>query len=70
MQTTWACFILLGDDIHDTFALINGKIVSFLAQNMQIITAYLLPHSPPSHPNSNPAKQPPFLPPKREIIFF
>ena len=51
--------MLLGDDIHDIFALINGKIVSFLVQNMQIISAYLLPHPPPSHPNSYPAKQPP-----------
>ena len=35
--------MLLGDDIHDIFALINGKKVSFLVQNMQIISAYLLP---------------------------
>ena len=38
--------------------------------NTQIISAYLLPHPPPSHPNSYPAKQPPFLPLKREIIVF
>ena len=49
--------MLLADDIHDIFALINGKIVSFLVQNMQIISTYLLPHPPPSHPNY-PAKQP------------
>ena len=52
--------MLLGDDIHDIFALINGKIVSFLVQNMQNISAYLLPHPSPSHPNSYLAKQPPF----------
>ena len=34
MQITSTCFMLLGDDIHDIFALINGKIVSFLVQNM------------------------------------
>ena len=34
MQITLTCFMLLGDDIHDIFALINGKIVSFLVQNM------------------------------------
>ena len=59
MQITWTCFMLLGDDIHDIFALINGKIVTFLVQNMQIISAYLLPYPPLSHPNSYPAKQPP-----------
>ena len=62
MQTTWPCFLLLGDDIHDIFALINGKIVSFLVQIMQIISAYLLPHPLPSQPNSYPAKQPPLIP--------
>ena len=51
--------MLLSDDIHDIFALINGKTVSFLVQNMQIISAYLLPHPPPSHSTSYPAKQPP-----------
>ena len=50
--------MLLGDDINDIFALINGKIVSFLVQNMQIISANLLQHPPPSHPNAYPAKQP------------
>ena len=50
MQISSTFFMLLGDDIHDIFALINGKIVSFLVQNMQIISAYLLPHPPPSHP--------------------
>ena len=69
MQITWTCFMLLGDDIHDIFALINGKIVSFLVQNVQIISAYLLPHPPPSHPISYPAKQQP-LPGKRVIIGF
>ena len=58
MQITWTCFMLFGDDILDIFALING-IVSFLVQNMHIISAYLLPHPPPSQPNSYPAKQPP-----------
>ena len=48
MQITWTCFMLLGDDIHDIFALINGKIVSSLVQNVQIISAYLLPHPPPN----------------------
>ena len=51
--------MLLVDDIYDIFALITGKTVSFLVQNMQIISAYLLPHPPPSHPTSYPAKQPP-----------
>ena len=62
--------MLLGDDIHDIFALINGKIVSFLVQNMQIISVYLLPHPPPSHPNSNPPppKQPPLPSSEKEII--
>ena len=59
MQITWTCFMLLGDNIHDIFALINGKIISFLVQNMQIISAYLLPHPSPSHPNSYAPKQPP-----------
>ena len=68
MQITWACFMLLGDDIHDIFALINGKIVSFLVQNMQIISAYLLSHPPPSHPTPIPPIDHPFLPLKREII--
>ena len=45
--------MLLGDDIHDIFALINGKIVSFLVQNMHIISVYLLPHPSPSHPISS-----------------
>ena len=50
--------MLLGDGIHDIFALINGKIVLFLVQNMQIISVYLLQHPPPSDPISYPAKQP------------
>ena len=58
MHITWTCVMLLVDDIHDIFALINGKIVSFLVQNMQIISAYLLLHPPPSHTTSYPAKQP------------
>ena len=46
--------MLLGDDMHDIFVLITGKIVSFQVQNMQIISAYLLPHPPPSHPTPTP----------------
>ena len=72
MQLTWTCFILLGDDIHDIFALINGKIVSFVVQNMQIISAYLLPHPPLSYLISYPAKQPPLPSSEKEnhCLFF
>ena len=46
--------MLLGDDIHNISALINGKIVILLVRNLQIISAYLLPHPYPK-PNSYPA---------------
>ena len=59
MQITWTCFMLLGDDIHKIFALISGKIVTFLVKSLQIISAYLLPHPLPHTPPPTPAKQPP-----------
>ena len=42
--------MLVGDDVHNIFAFINGKVVTFLVQNLPIISAYLLSHPSPTTP--------------------
>ena len=50
MQITWTCFGILGDDLHDIFAFTNGKMFTFLVQNLQIIPPSRLTATSPPRP--------------------
>ena len=68
MQIAWTPLMLIGNDIDNIFFVFsNGKLLTFLVQRLQMISAYY----PPYHTHTSyPAEQPPFLLLTRDAILF